>query len=112
MSTTEANRTVGERTMGYGLRAIALLAASSTLDRVGMRTPMRRAIHRGSRGGFRSAALAGTRVNPYRTATGRGRSFSRTSPRGTDVYRLARSPIQVSDGMEFFERKLAGGMAL
>ena len=46
---------------------------------------------------FRSAALAGTRVNPWR---------------GTDPYRLARSPIQVSDGMQFFERKLAGGMAL
>lgn len=52
---------------------------------------------------FRSAALAGTRVNPYRT---------KTSPRGTDPQRLARSPIQVSDGMQFFERKLAGGMAL
>ena len=46
---------------------------------------------------FRSAALAGTRVNPFGT---------------TDPYRLARSPIQVSDGMQFFERKLAGGMAL
>jgi peptidoglycan/xylan/chitin deacetylase (PgdA/CDA1 family) len=46
---------------------------------------------------FRSAALAGTRVNPWR---------------GTDPYRLARSPIQVSDGMQFFERKLAGGMML
>ena len=46
---------------------------------------------------FRSAALAGTRVNAYRKA---------------DPYRLARSPIQVSDGMEYFGRKLAGGMAL
>ena len=46
---------------------------------------------------FRSAALAGTRVNGWHT---------------TDPYRLARSPIQVSDGMRFFEHKLAGGMAL
>ena len=46
---------------------------------------------------FRSAALAGTRVNPFGA---------------TDPYRLARSPIQVSDGMQFFEKKLAGGMAL
>ena len=46
---------------------------------------------------FRSAALAGTRPNPY------GK---------TDPYRLARSPIQVSDGMQYFEKKLAGGMAL
>jgi peptidoglycan/xylan/chitin deacetylase (PgdA/CDA1 family) len=52
---------------------------------------------------FRSAALAGTRVNPYRTAH---------RNRGTDLQRLARSPIQVSDGMQFFERKLVGGMAL
>ena len=62
---------------------------------------------------FRSAALAGTRRNPYRT-TGHPSDANRRSrkSRGTDPYRLARSPIQVSDGMQFFERKLAGGMAL
>lgn len=52
---------------------------------------------------FRSAALAGTRVNPYRAASTR---------RVTDAHRLSRSPIQVSDGMEFFEHKLTGGMGL
>ncbi len=52
---------------------------------------------------FRSAALAGTRVNPYRGAS---------SKRATDPYRLARSPIQTSDRMDFFARKLAGGMGL
>jgi peptidoglycan/xylan/chitin deacetylase (PgdA/CDA1 family) len=52
---------------------------------------------------FRSAALAGTRVNPYARDDG---------ARSADLYRLARSPIQVSDGMHFFERKLEGGMAL
>ena len=46
---------------------------------------------------FRSAALAGTRPNPVG---------------GTDPYRLARSPVQVSDGMHYFDSKLAGGMAL
>lgn len=44
---------------------------------------------------FRSAALAGNRPNPY------GR---------TDPHRLARSPIQTTDGMRFFRRKIAGGM--
>jgi peptidoglycan/xylan/chitin deacetylase (PgdA/CDA1 family) len=44
---------------------------------------------------FASAAVAGTRGNPYGT---------------TDPYRLARSPVQVSDGMRWFERKVAGGM--
>ncbi len=46
---------------------------------------------------FASAALAGCRRN---------------RPGATDVWQLARSPIQVSDGMRFFARKLAGGMAL
>lgn len=46
---------------------------------------------------FRSAAVAGTRANPY------GR---------TDPYRLHRSPVQVADGMTWFRRKAGGGMAL
>ena len=45
---------------------------------------------------FESAAIAGTRVNRY------GR---------TDPHRLARSPIQVSDGDRWFRHKVAGGMA-
>jgi peptidoglycan/xylan/chitin deacetylase (PgdA/CDA1 family) len=44
---------------------------------------------------FRSAALAGTRPNAYGE---------------TDPWRLARSPVQVSDGMRWFSRKLDGGM--
>jgi peptidoglycan/xylan/chitin deacetylase (PgdA/CDA1 family) len=46
---------------------------------------------------FRTAAVAGTRPNPY------GR---------TDPHRLRRSPIQISDGMRWFRHKAAGGMAL
>lgn len=46
---------------------------------------------------FRSAALGGCRPNRY------GR---------TDRYRLARSAIQRSDGMRYFERKVRGGMAM
>jgi peptidoglycan/xylan/chitin deacetylase (PgdA/CDA1 family) len=46
---------------------------------------------------FRSAALGGCRPNPY------GR---------TDPHRLARSAVQVSDGMDWFVRKAQGGMAL
>ncbi len=43
---------------------------------------------------FSSAALAGTRANPP----------------GTDVYRLARSPLQTTDSSRWFRRKLDGGM--
>jgi peptidoglycan/xylan/chitin deacetylase (PgdA/CDA1 family) len=46
---------------------------------------------------FASAAVAGTRANPY------GR---------TDPYRLARSPVQVEDGLAFFGRKVMGGMRM
>jgi peptidoglycan/xylan/chitin deacetylase (PgdA/CDA1 family) len=45
---------------------------------------------------FRSAALGGARPNP---------------PGATDPYRLARSPIQRSDGMRWFQHKVRGGMA-
>jgi peptidoglycan/xylan/chitin deacetylase (PgdA/CDA1 family) len=46
---------------------------------------------------FSSAALAGTRANPY------GK---------TDPYRLARSPVQVDDGLDFFARKVGGGLRM
>ncbi len=46
---------------------------------------------------FTSAAIAGTRPNPFGS---------------TDVHLLARSPIQRSDGMRWFRRKAAGGMGL
>jgi peptidoglycan/xylan/chitin deacetylase (PgdA/CDA1 family) len=44
---------------------------------------------------FGSAALAGTRANPM----------------GTDVHRLARTPVQTTDSERWFARKVAGGMA-
>jgi peptidoglycan/xylan/chitin deacetylase (PgdA/CDA1 family) len=52
---------------------------------------------RAVRSRFRSAALAGTRPNRFGAS---------------DPYRLARSPIQVSDGMRWFMRKAHGGLEL
>ena len=46
---------------------------------------------------YRSAALAGTHANPYGQ---------------TDVHRLARTPIQHSDGTRFFMSKASGGMRM
>ncbi len=45
---------------------------------------------------FRSASLAGTRVNHFGA---------------TDPWRLARTPIQVDDGQRWFRKKALGGMA-
>ena len=46
---------------------------------------------------FRSAAVAGTRVNRFGA---------------TDPWLLSRTPIQVEDGMRWFRRKAAGGMTI
>lgn len=46
---------------------------------------------------FRSAAVAGTRPNPYRAS---------------DPFRLHRTPVQVDDGMTWFRRKVSGGLRL
>jgi peptidoglycan/xylan/chitin deacetylase (PgdA/CDA1 family) len=46
---------------------------------------------------FRTAVVARTRPNPYGAS---------------DLHRLRRSPVQVGDGMRWFRRKAAGGMAL
>lgn len=46
---------------------------------------------------FRSAAVAGTRANPYRR---------------TDPHLLHRTPVQIEDGLTHFARKVAGGMRL
>lgn len=46
---------------------------------------------------FRSAALAGSRANPVA---------------GLDPHRLARTPVQVGDGMRWFRRKADGGLRL
>jgi peptidoglycan/xylan/chitin deacetylase (PgdA/CDA1 family) len=77
---------IGER-LGVEARHFAYpkaLAGTTTADRA-------------VRARFASAALAGTRANPYG---------------GTDPYRLARSPVQVDDGLDFFDRKVVGGMRM
>jgi peptidoglycan/xylan/chitin deacetylase (PgdA/CDA1 family) len=82
-------------------RSVELIA-----DRVGMApshfaypkaVPGSPSAEKAVRSHFASAALAGTRVNRYGA---------------TDRYRLARSPIQTSDGMRWFRSKVAGGLAL
>jgi len=46
---------------------------------------------------FTTAAVAGTRLNGWQ---------------GTDLHQLARTPIQVTDGMRWFARKADGGLRL
>lgn len=61
-------------------------------------------------------ALLGTPQNEFEVRTRfRTATIGRTRPNpwaGSDLHRLTRSPIQVSDGTDFFERKVRGGMRL
>ncbi len=58
-SATENERTVAERGMGFGLRALNRLAGSDLLDRVRLRKQLERALFQGTKRGFRSATVAG-----------------------------------------------------
>mgnify|MGYP001054984036 CR=1 FL=1 len=60
MSTTmERQPSVAERGMGLGLRALNRLAGSELLDRIGIRKHVERALFQGTKGGFRTATVAG-----------------------------------------------------
>ena len=50
---------IAERSMAIGLRAINLVASSSTIDRLGLRQPTVRLLHGASRTTGRTAARAG-----------------------------------------------------
>ncbi len=58
-TTTDDHRSVAERGMGFGLRALNRLAGSDLLDRIRLRRQFERALFQGTRGGFRTATAAG-----------------------------------------------------
>ena len=58
-TTTETNRGVTERSMGFGLRALNRLASSDLLDRIRIRKGFERALFQGTKSGFRTATAAG-----------------------------------------------------
>jgi alkylation response protein AidB-like acyl-CoA dehydrogenase len=59
MTTTTDDKTVAERSMGVGLRALNWLAGSDLLDRIRLRKGVERALFQGTKGGFRTATAAG-----------------------------------------------------
>lgn len=56
---TDTDKTVAERSMGVGLRALNWLAGSDLLDRIRIRKGVERALFQGTKNGFRSATAAG-----------------------------------------------------
>ncbi|HEY4895441.1 MAG TPA: acyl-CoA dehydrogenase family protein, partial [Solirubrobacteraceae bacterium] len=81
MSATERNG-IAARSMSYGLRALGRLARSETVDRIGMRSHLERAIFQGTKSGFRSATRA-----------------SRTFKAAQNLTRPARQPSNTTTGL-------------
>ena len=60
MNATETtDKTVAERSMGVGLRALNWLAGSDLFDRIRLRKGVERALFQGTKSGFRTATAAG-----------------------------------------------------
>jgi alkylation response protein AidB-like acyl-CoA dehydrogenase len=57
-TTTDSDKTVAERSMGVGLRALNWLAGSDLLDRIRIRKGVERALFQGTKNGFRTATAA------------------------------------------------------
>ena len=83
MNATE--RQISRRGMGYGLRALGRLAASDTIDRMGLRGSLEQAIFKGTRGGFRSATRAS---RTFKAAQGLTRPARPTAGRPSGLFDL------------------------
>ena len=57
--TTATDKTVADRSMGFGLKALNRLAGSDLLDKVKLRKPIESLVYKGSKNGFRAATAAG-----------------------------------------------------
>ena len=56
---TDTDRRIADRGMGFGLKALNRLAGSALLDRIRIRRPVERIVFRTTRNGFRTATAAG-----------------------------------------------------
>lgn len=86
-TTTDTQRSVAERGMGFGLRALNRLAGSDLLDRIRIRKQVERALFQSTKSGFRSATVAGRTFKaaqqlgkPARQARSKSRGLFDVSP--------------------------------
>jgi alkylation response protein AidB-like acyl-CoA dehydrogenase len=85
--TTETEKTIADRGMGFGLKALNRLAGSDLLDRIKMRKQVEGLVFRGTKNGFRTATAAGRTFKavqklgkPARQTRARSRSLFDVSP--------------------------------
>jgi alkylation response protein AidB-like acyl-CoA dehydrogenase len=85
-TTADTDRSVAERGMGFGLRALNRLAGSDLLDRIRIRKQVERALFQGTKNGFRSATAAG---RTFKAAQQLGKPARQARSRSKGLFDLA-----------------------
>jgi alkylation response protein AidB-like acyl-CoA dehydrogenase len=84
-TTTDTEKGMAERGMGFGLRALNRLAGSDLLDRIRIRRGVERALFQGTKSGFRSATVAG---RTFKAAQQLGKPARQARGRSTGLFDL------------------------
>jgi len=82
-TTTDTDRGMAERSMGFGLRALNRLAGSDLLDRIRLRKGLERALFQGTKNGFRTATAAG---RTFKAAQKLGKPARQKKGRPADLF--------------------------
>lgn len=80
-----AQKTVAQRSMGLGLRALGALASSPTLDRLGLRKQTERLVHGATKNGFRAATAASRSFKAASKLPGPARQGATKAPSLFDI---------------------------
>ena len=84
---TDTDKTVADRSMGFGLKALNRLAGSGLLDKIKLRKQVEGLVYKGSKNGFRTATAAGRSFKaaqqlgkPARQKTGKSKGLFDVTP--------------------------------
>ncbi len=105
-TTPDTDRSVAERGMGFGLRALNWLAGSDLLDRIRMRKQVERALFQSTKNGFRSATAAG---RTFKAAQKLGKPARQARSKSVGLFDLAPDDEQQmfqEAGRAFAEEKI------
>lgn len=75
-----AQKTVAQRSMGFGLRALGALASSPALDRLGLRRQTERLLYGATKNGFRAATAASRSFKAAQRLSGPARQSASKAP--------------------------------
>jgi alkylation response protein AidB-like acyl-CoA dehydrogenase len=104
--TTDTDRSMAERGMGFGLRQLNRLAGSDLLDRIRIRKQVERALFQGTKSGFRSATAAG---RTFKAAQQLGKPARQKKSKSVGLFDLAPDDEQQmfqEAGRAFAEEKI------